>query len=130
MYELVPEAYRQKFRHCRKENYQTRVDFARTKENYLTEGALQKKIGSNYAKRRQLIQVEEFKRSINSDVKSFLDAKKVETFEKTARLADVYILIHKLCFVNKADPRKPFYPPSGPKSILSVQFGNFNHHAP
>ena len=30
-YELVPEAYRQKFRNCRKENDQTHVEFARTK---------------------------------------------------------------------------------------------------
>ena len=31
-YELVPEAYRQKFRNCRKENHQTHVEFARTKD--------------------------------------------------------------------------------------------------
>ena len=31
-YELVPEAYRQKFRDCRKEPNQTHVEFARTKE--------------------------------------------------------------------------------------------------
>ena len=31
-YELVPEAYRQKFRDCRKEHDQTHVEFARTKE--------------------------------------------------------------------------------------------------
>ena len=31
-YELVTEAYRQKFRNCRKENDQTHVEFARTKE--------------------------------------------------------------------------------------------------
>ena len=31
-YELVPEAYRQKFRNCRKEHEQTHVEFARTKE--------------------------------------------------------------------------------------------------
>ena len=31
-YELVPEAYRQKFRNCRKEHDQTHVEFARTKE--------------------------------------------------------------------------------------------------
>ena len=31
-YELVPEAYRQKFRNCKKENEQTHVEFARTKE--------------------------------------------------------------------------------------------------
>ena len=44
-YELVPEAYRQKFRNCRKENDQTHVEFARTKKkkNYLTGGNLQRK---------------------------------------------------------------------------------------
>ena len=31
-YELVPEAYRQKFRNCRKEHDQIHVEFARTKE--------------------------------------------------------------------------------------------------
>ena len=31
-YELVPEAYKQKFRNCRKENDQTHVEFATTKE--------------------------------------------------------------------------------------------------
>ena len=31
-YELVPEAYRQKFRNCKKENEQIHVEFARTKE--------------------------------------------------------------------------------------------------
>ena len=31
-YELVPEAYRQKFRDCRREPYQTHVEFDRTKE--------------------------------------------------------------------------------------------------
>ena len=40
-YGLVPEAYRQKFRSCRKENDQTHVEFARTKD--LTDVALQRK---------------------------------------------------------------------------------------
>ena len=34
-YELVPEAYRQKFRDCRKEPNQAHVEFARTKEQLL-----------------------------------------------------------------------------------------------
>ena len=37
---------------------------------------------SDYPKFRQLMLVEEFKRCINSDVKSFLDEKEVETLEK------------------------------------------------
>ena len=40
--------------------------------------------------------VEEFKRCINSDVKSFLDEKKIETLEKAACLADDYALTQKI----------------------------------
>ena len=48
-YELVPEAYRQKFRNCRKENDQTYIEFARTKEQLFDSWCLSKKIGSAYA---------------------------------------------------------------------------------
>ena len=75
--------------------------------------ALFKEIGSDYPKLRKLMPVEEFKRCINSYDKSFLDEKEVETLEKAARLADDYTLTHKVSFVNKANPRKPFYPPFG-----------------
>ena len=84
-YELVPEAYRQKFKNCRKEHEQTHVEFARTKEQLFDRWCSSKKIGSDYPKLRQLMLVEEFKRCINSDVKSFLDEKEVETLEKAAR---------------------------------------------
>ena len=82
-YELVPEAYRQKFRNCRKEHEQTHVEFARTKEQLFDRWCSSKKIGSDYPKLRQLMLVEEFKRCINSDVKSFLDEKEVETLGKS-----------------------------------------------
>ena len=52
-------------------NYQTHVEFVRTKERLLDRGCSSKKIGSDYSKLRQLMLVEEFKRCINSDVKSF-----------------------------------------------------------
>ena len=129
-YELVLEAYRQKFRNCRKENDQTHVEFARTKEQLFDRWCSSKKIGSDYPKLRQLMLVEGFKRCINSDVKSFLDEKEVETLEKAARLADDYTLTHKVSFVSKANPRKPFYPPSGHKPSPSLQSGNSNQNAP
>ena len=129
-YELVPEAYRQKFRNCRKENDQTHVEFARTKEQLFDRWCSSKKIGSDYPKLRQLMLVEEFKRCINSDVKSFLDEKEVETLEKAARLADDYTLTCKVSFVSKANPRKQFYPPSGHKPSPSLQSGNSNQNAP
>ena len=129
-YELVPEACRQKFRNCRKENDQTHVEFARTKEQLFDRWCSSKKIGSDYPKLRQLMLVEEFKRCINSDVKSFLDEKEVETLEKAARLADDYTLTHKVSFVSKANPRKPFYPTSGHKPSPSFQSGNSSQNAP
>ena len=111
-YELVPEAYRQKFRDCRKEHDQTHVEFARTKEQLFDRWYSSKKVGSDHAKLRQLLLVEEFKRCINSDVKSFLDEKEVETLDLAARLADDYSLTHKASFLNKPFPRKPFNPQS------------------
>ena len=111
-YELVPEAYRQKFRDCRKEHDQTHVEFARTKEQLFDRWCSSKKVDSDHAKLRQLMLVEEFKQCINSDVKVFLDEKEVETLDLAARLADDYSLTHKASFVNKSFPRKPFDPQS------------------
>ena len=115
-YELVSEAYRQKFRICKKENEQTHVEFARTKEQLFDRWCSSKKIGSDHEKLRQLMLVEEFKRCINSDIKSFLDEKQVEILEAAARLADDYALTHKVSFINKSNPsRRPFFPHSGSK---------------
>ena len=111
-YELVPEAYRQKFRDCRKDHDQTHVEFARTKEQLFDRWCSSKKVGSDHAKLRQLMLVEEFKRCINSDVKAFLNEREVENLETAARLADDYALTHKASFVNKPNPRKPYYPQS------------------
>ena len=42
-YELVPEAYRQKFRNCKKDSNQTQVEFARKKNSCLIDGAVLRK---------------------------------------------------------------------------------------
>ena len=109
---MVPEAYRQKFRDCRKEHDQTHVELARTKEQLFDRWCTSKKVGSDHAKLRQLLFVEEFKRCINSDVKSFLDEKDVETLDLVARLADDYSLTQKASFVHKRFQRKTFNPQS------------------
>ena len=97
-YELVPEAYRQKFRDCRKEPNQTHVEFARTKEQLFDRRCSSKKVGSDHEKLRQLMLVEEFKWCINSDVRAFLNEKEVENLDVAARLADDYSLTHKVFF--------------------------------
>ena len=53
-----------------------------------------KKLGSDLAKLRQLMLVEEFKWCINSDVRVFLNDKEVENWDVAARLADDYSLTH------------------------------------
>ena len=70
-YELVPEAYRLKFRNCKKDSNQTHVEFARSKEQLFDRWCCSKKIDQSYDKLRQLVLVEEFKRCIQSDVKIF-----------------------------------------------------------
>ena len=103
-YELVTEAYRQKFRNCKKDSNQTHVEFARSKEQLFDRWCCSKKIDQNYDKLRQLMLVEEFKSCIQSDVKTFLDEKQVETLEEAARLADDYYLTHKVSFIAKPKP--------------------------
>ena len=108
-YELVPEAYRQKFRNCKKDSNQTHIEFARNKEQLFDRWCCSKKIDQNYDKLRQLMLVEEFKRCIQSDVKTFLDEKQVETSEEAARLADDYYLTHKVSFIAKPKPTSSHY---------------------
>ena len=64
---LVPEAYSQKFRNCRKKNDQIHAEFARTKVRLFGRWCSSKEIDSSYANLRQLMLVEDFKRCINSD---------------------------------------------------------------
>ena len=133
-YELVPEAYRQKFRDCRKEPYQTRVEFARTKEQLFHRWCSSKKVGSDHEKLRQLMLVEEFKWCINSDVRAFLNEKEVENLDVAARLADDYSLTHKPFPSKPFNPQlkftpqpRPFSPQSGPKSKPSNPSDNSSH---
>ena len=80
------------------------MEFARNKEQLFDRWCCSKKIDQNYDKLRQLMLVEEFKRCIQSDVKTFLDEKQVETLEEAARLADDYYLTHKVFVIAKPKP--------------------------
>ena len=72
--------------------------------------------------------VEELKRCINSDIKSFLDEKQVETL---ARLADDYAFTHKVSFINKSNPsRRPFSHKSGSKHSPSNPSGSYSQTFP
>ena len=104
-YELVPEAYRQKFRQHKKSDDLTHVEFARQKEAYFDRWCKSMKVRTQ-EELRQLMLVEEFKRQCTSEVHTFLDEKHVTTLVEAARLADAYSVTHVVSGRNKHDKKK------------------------
>ena len=100
-YQLVPEAYRQRFRKYKKFENQTYVEFAREKEDLFDQWFRSKKIPDSYDNLRQLILIEEFKECVHQDLRSHLEDKNVKTLEDAAVLSDTYTLTHKKNFSSK-----------------------------
>jgi len=69
-YELVPDAYRQKFREAKMRNYQTLVELARDKEQLFDTWLTSKNINKDYDNLRQLLLLEKFKNCIYLDIKT------------------------------------------------------------
>ena len=111
-YELVPEAYRQKFRDYKKFETQTYVEFAREKENLFEQWIRSKQI-ENFDQFKQLILIEEFKRCVHQDLKTHLDDKDVKSINEVAILSDSYALSHKKSFL------------SAPKGSLNKQANTY-----
>ena len=63
-YELVPEAYREKFWSSAENDFQTHVEFARQKEILFDRWCTSKEINDNFEKLQQLILVEDLKRAV------------------------------------------------------------------
>lgn len=93
-YELVPEAYRQKFRNWKRREGSNFSDFARHKEILFDKWCSAEEVDSQ-EKLRQLILVEEFKNCVSADIKTFIDEKEAKTLTEAAKLADQYALVHK-----------------------------------
>lgn len=116
-YELVPEAYRQRFRSCQKEEDQTYVKFFRQKETHFNRWTSAKDATFDYEKLRQMILMEEFKSCLPSELKLFLDERRIDTTYEMAILADEYTLTHA-CEGNK--PLKLSETRSNPRKTSSV----------
>ena len=93
---------------------QTYGEFARTKEQLFDHWCSSQKVGNDHDRLRQLVLIEEFKRCIHSDVRTFINKQKAETLEEAARLADDYSLTHRVDFEEK--PSK-FSSPRGQNSM-------------
>ncbi len=96
IYELVPEAYRQKFRNHIKTD-ETYVEFVREKESMFDRWCASMKV-KTYEELRELILLEEFKNCLPERVETYLNEQKVLKCSAAAALADEYVLTHKSVF--------------------------------
>ena len=94
-FELVPEAYRQRFRTQRKKENQSYVEFLREKENALDKLCDSKRIDGDTEKLRRLILAEEFLNCVPEEVRVHLNERKTDMSYEMAALADEYTLTHR-----------------------------------
>ena len=97
----MPEVYRQRFRNCQKESNKTYVEFARKKKQLFDRWCNSKTVNQNHENLCELMLIDEFKRCIHHDIRTFLDDQKADTLENVSRLADDYALTHKSSFVSR-----------------------------
>lgn len=93
-YELVPEAYRQRYRKLTKTVNQTYTEFAREKNHLFEKWCCASKI-SNFEQLQELILLEEFKNCVPESVVVHLNDQKVITLSEAAVIADEFVLTHK-----------------------------------
>ncbi|KAL1266443.1 hypothetical protein QQF64_002118 [Cirrhinus molitorella] len=96
-YELVPEAYRQKFRGHKKNPSHTFVEFAREKSLLFDKWCTATK-SEDFDSLRELILLEEFKGCLPERVVVYLNEQKVSSLSQAAFLADEFVLTHKGTF--------------------------------
>ena len=94
-YELVPEAYRRKFRDLKKKNEQTHVEFLREKERFLEKWLTSKEVGTSYERLKSLVLMEEFQSCVRQDVRTHLADRGEDDVHKVAVLADDYTISHQ-----------------------------------
>ena len=133
-YELVPEAYRQKFRNLERNGSKTYVQFAQEKEQLFDRWCLSENAVKDYKCLRELMLLEEFKRCLNNDIRTFINEQKPKDLTTAARLADKYSLIHKFSTNkthtksfprgNNSNPPRNF-PRSYPENVSSLNNSRF-----
>lgn len=96
-YELVPEAYRQKFRGHRKSSSQTFVEFAREKGVLFDKWCVSSQ-ASDFVSLRELVLLEDFKKCLPERIVLYLNEQKVTKLSIAAVLADEFALTHKNVF--------------------------------
>ena len=122
-YELVPEAYRQKFRSLRdkKSEGQTWVEFASVLEGHFDRWCLSLKV-DDFINLRSMMILEEFKNCCPEVVSTYLNEKSVREVSKAAILADEFVITHKKSFVDKPTVRSD----KGASASLRTSFSDYS----
>ncbi|XP_064101316.1 uncharacterized protein LOC135211982 [Macrobrachium nipponense] len=93
-YKQVPETYRLKFRHFRKNSSMTFIEFARCKQQYFNEWCNSMEV-STLEDLKELILTEDFKNNIPAEMKLYIEEGQVNKFTRIAELADEFALTHQ-----------------------------------
>ncbi|XP_068229464.1 uncharacterized protein [Palaemon carinicauda] len=93
-YDLVPEAYRLRFRNFNKHPAQSFVEFARIKEEQFDDWLESRQV-VNFAALRELLLHEEFKKACSRELRVHLEEIKASRLSNAAHIADEYELTHR-----------------------------------
>lgn len=93
-YELLPEAYRQRFRHGRREDRQSNVEFGRKLGLQFDRWCAASKV-TDMKTMRELVILEQFKNTLSESVVTFLNERRANTVGEASMMADEYALTHK-----------------------------------
>ncbi|KAL3967153.1 FMS-like tyrosine kinase 1 [Sarotherodon galilaeus] len=93
-YELVPEAYRQRFRSWRKSDKQSHLEFARDLTKHFNRWCSALGV-STFQDLCELMVLEQFKDRVPPEVATYIAEREVKTVSDAAKLADEYVLAHK-----------------------------------
>ena len=93
-YELVPEAYRQRFRAWERESGQTYVEFVRDLTTHFKRWLAALDI-STFDELCELVILEQFKNTLPGLIAIYINEQKVASAAEAALAADEYVLLHK-----------------------------------
>ncbi|XP_064111280.1 uncharacterized protein LOC135218759 [Macrobrachium nipponense] len=93
-YDLVPEAYRLKFRNFTKPVSLSFVEFARLKEEQFDDWLKSLQVVS-FSSLRELMLLEEFKKACSKELRIYLEEVKAVSLGKAAQIVDEFVLTHR-----------------------------------
>ena len=96
--ELRPEAYRQRFRSCKKRPHETFAEFSRTLVDNFNMWIRSERVYEDFERLSELVILENFMGNLDTDLHIYLADKGVKTPAEAAVFADDYYLVEDRVF--------------------------------